>query len=79
MFAKWIPEVLGEIEALAGLPEPPTTETVEAVRKVIVNWKPLSADRPRVETFDAGGETGILISWEYSRLHFAHDGRAVMG
>lgn len=63
MFAKWIPEALDQIEALAELPEPPSSLTIAESRKLIVNETD-GLPNPGITTLKAeDGEIAISVKW----------------
>jgi hypothetical protein len=69
MYAKWIPEALDRLEALLGLPEPPSIHAVAGARRQIAACQ---ADLEFPDILAEGG--GVEVRWGENGFYIAKFG-----
>lgn len=77
MFAEWIPNALNEIEALAMLPEPPSSLVICRAREAVVN-QGLAESVPEIDTFKDDGGIGIGMAYLDCDQVVTSQGRLIM-
>jgi hypothetical protein len=76
MFARWIPEALDQIEALAKLPEPPTPWAIQQARREVASAFD-SEPMPRIGVDDYGRKKGVRIEMKDGIVSVAPDGKTM--